>query len=93
MGTGPDGQEFTVITFNEKTKKNQGDSTPSKADKLHNNRHNITEQNGNILCPVKSFKMYSDLSSDTQNQAFFQYPNKEKDATLMHLWGKIHSAT
>ena len=74
---GPDGKEFFVITFNGKTKKNQGDSKSSSVRSLHNNRHHVSSQPGNILCPVDSFKNYTCLLNE-DNDAFFQYPTKDK---------------
>ena len=38
----PTGSEFIEITFNEKTKKNQGDSLSISANTLHNHHHVIT---------------------------------------------------
>ena len=40
---GPTGDDYIEITFNEKTKKNQGDSMSTKANALHNDHHIIAE--------------------------------------------------
>ena len=83
----PNGEEFIEITFNEKTKKNQGDSMSAKANALHNDHHVITEIPGSPLCPVQSFKMYLDLLNP-DSTAFFQYPNKRKTAFTKEVIGK-----
>ena len=69
----PSGDEFIEITFNEKTKKNQGDSLSTAANTLHNDHHVITEIKRPPLCPVSSFKMYLDMLNPDCT-AFFQYP-------------------
>ena len=74
---GPTGDEYIVITFNEKTKNNQGDSMSAKSNALHNDHHVITEIKNSALCPVSSFKMYLDMLNP-DSTAFFQYPNKKK---------------
>ena len=84
---GPDGKEFFVITFNERTKKNQGDAKSTSARSLHNNRHHVSSQPGNILCPVDSFKNYSCLLNE-DNDAFFQYPTKDKTGYTRAPLGK-----
>ena len=68
---GPSDEEFIEITFNEKIKKNQGDSLSAINNALHNGHHVITEIPDSILCPVKSFKMYLELLN-TDSTAFFQ---------------------
>ena len=79
---GPDEKEFIQINFNEKTKKNQGNSTSTSATSLHNNHHIISAIDG-PLCPVTSFKTYMSLLHDKQD-AFFQYPAKDlKMFTMM----------
>ena len=72
---GSDGLKFVEITFNEKTKKNQGSDNSMSKRALHNNHHIISAMPGNELCPVKSFKTYLSLLHHEEN-AFFQYPNK-----------------
>ena len=78
LKTSPDGKEYIEINFNEATKKNQGDSTSSLADNLHNEHAIISEQEGSVRCPVNSFKHYMENLND-KCEAFFQYPNKNKD--------------
>ena len=58
--TASDGVEYIQMTFNEKTKKNQGESTSATVDALHNDHNIISAQNGD-LCPVKTFKRYMSL--------------------------------
>ena len=72
---GSDGLEYIEITFNEKTKKNQGADNSTSKRALHNDHHIVSELPGNILCPVKSFKTYISLLNHKEN-AFFQKPNK-----------------
>ena len=81
------GQEFIEITFNEKTKKNQGDSMSASANALHNDHHVITEIQNSSLCPVASFKMYMDLLNP-DSTAFLQYPNKKKTGFTKEVVGK-----
>ena len=87
MKKGPAGQEFLEITFNEKTRKNQGDSMSASANALHNDHHVITEIKNSSLCPVASFKMYMDLLNP-DSTAFFQYPNKKKTEFTKVVVGK-----
>ena len=72
-----DNREYIEITFNEVTKKNQGDNTSSGADSLHNNHTIIVAQEGSVKCPVNSFKHYVSNMHPECN-AFFQYPNESK---------------
>ena len=74
------------INFNEKTKKNQGNSTSTAVNALHNDRHIISEIEG-PLCPVKSFKKYLSLLN-TKQSAFFQYPSKDNRGYTMMCIGK-----
>ena len=74
--TGSDGLEYVEITFNEKTKKNQGSDNSTSKRALHDNHHIISAMPGNILCPVESFKCYLALLNHEEN-SFFQYPNKK----------------
>ena len=83
----PSGDEYIEITFNEKTKKNQGDSLSTAANALHNNHHVITEIHNSPLCPVSSFKMYLDLLNP-ESTAFFQHPNKAKTGYTREVIGK-----
>ena len=75
----PDGSEFIEITFNETTKRNQGDQISSGYDSLHNNHAIITEQEGDVRCPVNSFKHYLE-NLNPKSEAFFQYPSKDKSS-------------
>ena len=75
VDVGPDGHEFVQITFNEKTKKNQGDNNSSSGRALHNNRHIISAIPEDPLCPVNSFKVYASLLNEG-DPSFFQHPNK-----------------
>ena len=75
--TGSDGLDYIELTFNEKSKKNQGDQNSSGQDSLHNDHHIISAQPGNILCPVKSFKKYISLLHP-ETDVLFQYPSKSK---------------
>ena len=84
---GSDGKQYIEITFNEKTKKNQGDDTSASSRSLHNNHHIISEQEGNVLCPVKSFKNYIALLNPDCN-AFFQYPTRNRNAYQNACIGK-----
>ena len=83
----PDQSEFIEITFNEKTKKNQGDSLSATGNALHNDHHIITAIPNSPLCPVETFKRYMDLLHP-QNKAFFQKPNKTKTAFTKEVLGK-----
>ena len=85
--TGSDGKEFIEITFNEKTKKNQGDGMSAGLNALHNDHQIITEQPGNDLCSVKSFKKCISLLHPDIT-AFFQYPNKSKKSFTRECVGK-----
>ena len=76
--TGNDGEEYIQLTFNEKTKRNQGDQNSSALDALHNDQNIISAQPGKILCPVQSFKTYVANLNENCN-ALFQYPNEEND--------------
>ena len=84
---GPTGKEYTEITFNKHTKKNQGDSMSAAANALHNDHHIITEIPNSILCPVSSFKMYLSLLN-AETTAFLQYPNKRKTGYTKEVVGK-----
>ena len=83
----PSDEEFIEITFNEKTKKNQGDTLSAATNALHNDHHVITEIKDSILCPICSFKMYLDLLN-TANTAFFQKPNKYRTGFTREVIGK-----
>ena len=48
LKTSSDGLEHVEITFNEVTKKNQGDKMSSALDSLHNNHAIITAQKGSV---------------------------------------------
>ena len=85
--SGGDGMEFIEITFNEKTKKNQGDTLSVAANALHNDHHVITSIPNSNLCPIDTFKCYVDLLHP-ENQAFFQKPNKSKTGFTKELLGK-----
>ena len=75
--TGSDGLDYIELTFNEKTKKNQGDQNSSGQDALHNDHHIISAQPGNILCPIRSFKTNISLLNP-ESDVFFQYSSKDK---------------
>ena len=77
--TGVDNVDYIQLTFNEKTKKNQGDKSSSGQLALHNDNHIISAQTHETLCPVKSFKKYISLLND-KCDSFFQYPSKNKKA-------------
>ena len=85
--TAPDGKQFIEITFNEKSKKNQGDSLSSAANALHNDHHVITSIPNSPLCPVDSFNKYINLLN-AQNKAFFQKPNNAHTAYTKEVIGK-----
>ena len=72
---GTDGLDYIELTFNEKTKRNQGHKNSSAQSALHNDHHIISEQPDDILCPVRSFKKYMALLHD-DTDVFFQYPSK-----------------
>ena len=82
-----DGREYLEITFNEVTKKNQGDQTSSTADTLHNNHAIITEMEGSLRCPVNSYKHYIE-NLHPECDAFFQYPNDKKNGFERRPIGK-----
>ena len=73
--TAADGKEFIKITFNEVTKKNQGDQNSSGLATLHNNHAIINEQKTSELCPVNTFKHYL-ANLNEKCDAFFQHPNE-----------------
>ena len=83
---GADKKEYIQINFNEKTKKNQGNDTSTTANSLHNDRHIISALESD-LCPVKSFKKYISLLNPVQ-EAFFQYPTKDKRYFTTMVVGK-----
>ena len=72
-------KEHFHISFNEATKKNQGDSASSGLDTLHNDHAILVEQEGSVCCPINSFKHYLPNLND-KCDAFFQKPTKDKDA-------------
>ena len=72
-----DDLKYVEITFNECTKKNQGDGASSGVDALHNNHAIIAEQPGSVHCPVNSFLHYIDNLNENCD-AFFQYPDETK---------------
>jgi len=47
---GPNDSRYLEITFNEVTKKNQGDRMSTSTDALHNNHAIISEQKGDKMC-------------------------------------------
>ena len=78
--------EYIEMTFNEKTKKNQGNSNSASLNTLHNDRNIVSAQDGD-LCPVKSYKTYvSLLNPDVE--AFSQYPNDAKTRFTAKVVGK-----
>ena len=81
------GKEYIELTFNEKTKKNQGDSMSTAANALHNDHHVITEITDSELYPIQTFKRYKDLLHPDVN-AFFQKPNKDKTGFTREVLGK-----
>ena len=89
---GSDGLDYIELTFNEKTKKNQGDQNSSGQDALHNDHHIISTQPGNILCQVKSFKTYTSLLHPNSD-VFFQYSSKDKKSYDNKPIGKNSLAT
>ena len=90
--TGTDGLDFIELTFNEKTKKNQGHENSSAQNALHNDHHIISTQENNPLCPVESFKNYiSRLNQECD--AFFQYNSNDKTGYDNNPVGKNSLAT
>ena len=83
----PSGVEYIEITFNEKSKKNQGDSMSAALNALHNNHHIISEITNSELCPVSSFRKYMDLLNP-EITAFFQYPTKNRKGFTKEVIGK-----
>lgn len=73
-----DGTEYIEMSFNEVTKKNQGDESSTAYAKLHNDHPIIVEQPENYKCPVNSFKHYIN-NLNPNISAFFQRINKKKD--------------
>ena len=86
MKSGPDGNEYIKMTFNEKTKKNQGEATSASVNALHNDKNIIAAQGGD-LCPIKTFKTYMNLLHKDVN-AFFQYPSDDKRTYTAKVVGK-----
>ena len=86
LKVGADNVEYIEMTFNEKTKKNQGDSNSASLNALHNDRNIISAQVGD-LCPVKSYKTYVSLLHPDVG-AFFQYPNDSKTGFTAKVVGK-----
>ena len=84
---GADNKEFIEITFNEKSKKNQGDSMSAAANALHNDHHVITAIEGSDLCPVESYKRYMSVLNPAQ-KAFFQHPSTNKKSFTKEPIGK-----
>ena len=62
-----------------KDKKNQGNNNSTSGRVFHSNRHTISAQPDNPLCPVNSFKVYASLLHEGE-RSFSQHPNKQKDA-------------
>ena len=85
----PGGTEYIEINFNETTKRNQGDTTYSATENLHNNHAIISEQEGDVRCPVNFFKHYIENLND-KCDAFFQYPDADKKDLTINLSEKMH---
>ena len=66
--TNDEGREYLELSYNEATKKSQGDDNYEM-----NNQPIILSQTENAKCPVKSYKLY--VSKLTDLKAFFQKPN------------------
>ena len=62
------GREYLELTYNESTKKSQGDNNNEM-----NDQPILLSQPGKIKCPVKSYKLYVSKLSEIDN--FFQTPN------------------
>ena len=92
MKTSVDGEDYVQLTFNEKTKKNQGDQMSSGQLALHNDNHIISAQENKTLCPVESFKMYVSLLNH-ECDAFFQYPSRNNKSYDNKPVGKNSLAT
>lgn len=82
-----DGTEYIEMTFNEATKKNQGDESSTAYGKLHNDHPVIVEQPDNYKCPVNSFKHYLQRLNPNIT-AFFQRVNKKKNGFEAQPLGK-----
>ena len=78
-----EGKDYIEITFNEKMKKNQGDSMSVSANALHNNHHIITKIPNSPLCPVESYKRYVSLVN----------PNSIIFSTSQQTEERIHQRT
>ena len=81
-----DGVEYIQMTYNEKTKKNQGNATSASVNALHNDQNIISAQEGD-LCPIRSYKKYTSLLNPNIN-AFFQYPSDDKKGYTAKVVGK-----
>ena len=77
-----DGTDYVEITFNETTKKNQGDAVSSASENLHNNHAIIQEQEGDVRCPVNLFRHYLE-NLHPNCDAFFQYHCTEMVPTIV----------
>ena len=86
LKVGPDGKEYIQINFNEKTKRNQGDSNSAAVNALHNDKHIISAIEGE-LCPVRSYKSYVSRLNPKQI-AFFQKPSQNKKFYTAQCVGK-----
>ena len=61
--TSAEDREYIEITFNQVSKKNQGDQTSIKKNTIHNERHIIAAQPDEPAhCPVNSFKLHRELA-------------------------------
>ena len=72
------GREYIEMSYNECTKKSQGDDY-----KETNDNPIILSQPGNVQCSVNSFKLYLEKVTKIkqffqQPNPFFKYPNKDK---------------
>lgn len=83
----PESNEYTEMTFNEVTKKNQGHETSTSANLHHNDHTIISAQPDSVKCPVNSFKHYIETLNPNLD-AFFQRPNKRKDGFDSMVLGK-----
>lgn len=73
----PEGLQYIELVVNEVTKKNQGDSTSTRLNNVHNNENVIFAQPGSDRCPVNSFIHYLN-TLNPKIPWFFQRPNVPK---------------
>ena len=78
MKTSADDGEYIEITFNQTTKKNQGDEMLVKTNTMYNKQIIATQPEDPAHCPINSFKHYI-INIHPDIDEFFQRPSRNRD--------------